>query len=169
MNKKLVVLNAESSSLMDLINVMNEKRIGSVLISSEGKTCGIITERNIFKRIIEDDRDPQKVILKDLMKSPLITINKDDKIEKAIQVMVNRGIRYLIVVDKDNPEQVEGIISNTDILNLDISKIFPKRKIVWGFLKYINLDLQTNILIVPGLLKPFQWLDGNGFQFFIQV
>ncbi|MBD3227060.1 MAG: CBS domain-containing protein [Candidatus Lokiarchaeota archaeon] len=130
MNRKVVILDIERADLLDVINVMNERKIGSVLVSTGGercgKDCGIITERNILKRIIEYGKDPREITLKELMSSPLITIYKDEIIEKAIQTMVNKGIRYLVVMDKDNPEKVEGIISNTDILNLDISKVSPE-------------------------------------------
>ncbi|MHA1229421.1 MAG: CBS domain-containing protein [Candidatus Helarchaeota archaeon] len=124
MNKNPVIVDI-NAGLKEITELMNERRIGSVIVSENGKVKGIVTERNILRYVIEKGNDPKIVTAKDLMSSPLITLNKNDTIEKAIQIMITKGIRHIVIVKEDSPEEVEGIISNTDILNLDIAKASP--------------------------------------------
>ena len=81
-----------------------------------------LNPRDILKKIIEEGRDPSEIIVGDLMSSPLISISPDTKIQEAIEIMIHKGIKYVPKADEDNPDQVKGISSNTDVFNLDISK-----------------------------------------------
>ncbi|MHA1269472.1 MAG: CBS domain-containing protein [Candidatus Helarchaeota archaeon] len=124
MNKKVIMVDSKTN-LKDIAKIMNENRIGSVIVSENGVAVGIITERNILRVAIEEFNNPKQLKAKDLMSSPLITLSKDDTIEKAITIMITKGIRHILIIEKDAPDKVEGIISNTDILNLDIAKASP--------------------------------------------
>ena len=125
MNKNVAILDI-NSKFIDVINIMNEKRIGSVIISIDGKAKGIITERSILRRIIAQGKDPRTITLEQIMSSPMIKISENDTIDKAVQITVNKGIRYVIVMNKDDDSEIEGIVSITDILNLDLSKVSPQ-------------------------------------------
>jgi predicted transcriptional regulator len=125
MSKDVMSVNL-NANLKEVVKIMNEKRIGSiVVVDDDDKAIGIITERNVLRRVIEEAKDPHQVKAKDLMSSPLITLTEDDTIEKAINIMVSRGIRHIVIVKEDKPGVIEGIVSNTDILNVDLAKVSP--------------------------------------------
>jgi CBS domain-containing protein len=100
-------------SAWDAVVKMNKFRIGSVIVTNNGRPVGIITERNILERIVEPRLDPSSVRAKDIMSAPLITIDLNTAVEEAAQIMARKGIKKLPVVDG---ERVVGVISTSDIV-----------------------------------------------------
>jgi len=92
---------------------MNKFRIGSVIVTNNGRPVGIITERNILQRIVEPGLDPAMVRAKDIMSSPLVTIDANAVIEEAAKIMATKRIKKLPVVEGD---RVVGIVSTSDIV-----------------------------------------------------
>ncbi|MFX1449736.1 MAG: CBS domain-containing protein [Promethearchaeota archaeon] len=112
-------LNENIATLLDLLF---EKKIGSVIITENGKAVGIITERDIMREIIEKGKDPRTTKVHEIMSSPLITISPKTKINEANKMMITKDIRYLLISSEEDPSEISGVISNTDILRLDIKK-----------------------------------------------
>ncbi|MHA1798342.1 MAG: CBS domain-containing protein [Candidatus Helarchaeota archaeon] len=119
--QKDVIAMEFNQSCQELLLTLINKKVGSVIVLRNDRPVGIITERNIFKKIIEEGMDPKSTILGDLMSSPIISITSDTAVEEAIDIMKHKGIRYIPVVSNEDPYKIVGIISNTDILNLDVS------------------------------------------------
>ncbi|MHA1894263.1 MAG: CBS domain-containing protein [Candidatus Helarchaeota archaeon] len=119
--QKDVIAMEFNQSCQELLLTLINKKVGSVIVLRNDRPVGIITERNIFKKIIEEGMDPKSTILGDLMSSPIISITPDTAVEEAIDIMKHKGIRYIPVVSNEDPYKIVGIISNTDILNLDVS------------------------------------------------
>ena len=92
-------------------NIMRERNRGSLIVLDSNKPVGIITERDIVRRLVADARDPQEVKVKDIMSTPLITIGPEATIEAAAKVMYENKIRRLPVVENDN---LVGIVTTTD-------------------------------------------------------
>jgi len=100
-------------SAWDAVVKMNKFRIGSVIVTNNGRPVGIITERNILERIVEPRLDPSSVRAKDIMSAPLITIDLNAAVEEAAQIMARKGIKKLPVVDGG---KVVGVVSTSDIV-----------------------------------------------------
>lgn len=113
MSKDLVTL-PESSSAKDVAIAMSGKRIGSVIIVHGDNPVGIITERDLIERVLAKGLDPEKVIAKDIMSSPLFVIGPKVGIMEAAKKMASLNIRRLVVVDKG---KMVGIITSSDILS----------------------------------------------------
>ena len=92
---------------------MNKFDIGSVLVVSSGRPVGIITETNIMRRIVEPRMDPATVWAKDIMSSPLTTIDENEAVEEAAKIMAEKSINRLPVT---NGHKLVGLISSTDIV-----------------------------------------------------
>lgn len=92
---------------------MNKFDIGSVIVTASGRPVGIITETNIMRRIVEPRMDPATVWVKDIMTSPLVTIESTAAIEEATKIMVQKKIKRLPVMDNG---KIVGVISSTDIV-----------------------------------------------------
>jgi len=100
-------------TVLNAVQKMNKFRIGSVIVTNNGRPVGIITERNILERIVEPRLDPGTVNVKDIMSSPLKTIDVHAAVEEAAQVMAREHIKKLPVIDGD---KLIGIISTSDIV-----------------------------------------------------
>jgi CBS domain-containing protein len=100
-------------SAWDAVVKMNKFRIGSVIVTNNGRPVGIITERNILERIVEPRLDPSSVRAKDIMSAPLITVDLNAAVEEAAQIMARKGIKKLPVVDGG---KVVGVVSTSDIV-----------------------------------------------------
>lgn len=100
-------------SVLVAVSKMNKFHIGSVIVTGNGRSVGIITERNILQRIVEPGLDPSMVRAKDIMSSPLVTIDSNATVEEAAQIMASKRIKKLPVVEG---EKVVGIVSTSDIV-----------------------------------------------------
>jgi signal-transduction protein with cAMP-binding, CBS, and nucleotidyltransferase domain len=101
-------------SLDIIINIMKNKNKGSVVILDEsGHPTGIITERDIVRRLVFAKKDAKTTLASEIMSSPLISVNDDVYIYDVAVVMAKYGIRRLPVV-KDNV--LLGIVTATDLI-----------------------------------------------------
>jgi CBS domain-containing protein len=94
--------------------LLTKHRIGSVLVIEKDMTpIGIITERDLVKRVCLESLNASKVLVEDIMSSPLITTMAYDSIDTASRIMMSNKIKRLPVMESDN--RIIGIISVTDI------------------------------------------------------
>ena len=100
------------SPLVDVIQKMNKFEIGSVVVVQRRRPVGIITERDILRKIIEPWIDPKIVKAREIMSTPPITIKDDAPLEEAAEVMMKNRIKKLPVVKN---EKVIGIVTATDL------------------------------------------------------
>ncbi len=137
MSKKNVVSiqsNSEATAL-DISKLMAKNTIGSVLImDSKNFPIGIITERDIIKKVCIKNILPNEINYRKIMSSPVITIKSYDSIETAAQKMTNNKIKRLPVLE-DNQEIV-SILGLTDITK-HLSKILVNEYKRFGFLKSV--------------------------------
>jgi len=99
---------------------MNKFGIGSVIVISSGRPVGIITETNIMRRVVEPRMDPATVWAKDIMTSPLVTIDQTAAVEEAAKIMVDKSISRLPVT---NGDKLVGLISSTDIVKANPTQL----------------------------------------------
>ncbi|MDH5806275.1 MAG: CBS domain-containing protein [Candidatus Methanomethylicaceae archaeon] len=109
-----VITLSETSSARDVAIAMSNKKIGSVIVVSNGNPVGIITEKDLIERVLAKGLDPDKVLAKDIMSSPLFVIDPRVGIMEAAKKMASLNIRRLVVVEKG---KMVGIITASDILS----------------------------------------------------
>ncbi|RMF28891.1 MAG: CBS domain-containing protein [Candidatus Nitrosothermus koennekii] len=112
MSKNVITIDDDKTAY-DAAKIMAEKDIGTLIIVKDEKPIGIVTERDLVKRICAKDLKASEVIIKDIMSKPLITIQPNMPIELAATLMAENKIRRLPVV-KD--EKLVGIITTADII-----------------------------------------------------
>lgn len=86
-------------SVAEIASIMNEKSTGSVLLEDKGKVVGIITERDILRKIVAKKKDPNFVRGIEIANYPLITIEADGTLEEAARRMAENNIRRILVSD----------------------------------------------------------------------
>ncbi len=102
-----------TDSVKKAVLTMNRYRIGSVIVIENYEPAGIITERDMLKRIVARGKNADKVKCGTIMSRPLRTIDTSDSIEDAAALMAKRKIKKLAVM-KDG--RLAGILTVTDIL-----------------------------------------------------
>ncbi|WP_162476860.1 CBS domain-containing protein [Nitrososphaera sp. AFS] len=99
--------------------------------ASYDKPIGIVTERDLVRKVCASDASGNTIQIKDILSSPLTTIDALSSVEEAADAMIQNKIRHLLVVEDDNKSKPLGIITPTDLVgylkeNLNIDDINAK-------------------------------------------
>jgi CBS domain-containing protein len=113
MENNVVVLDGNLPA-KEALNKMLENGVWSVVISINDLPIGVITERDLLRRIIAEGRNINKVLLKDVMSSPLITIDPEASFGEAWKLMTEKGVRRLYVVEKG---KIIGRVTQTGLFS----------------------------------------------------
>lgn len=109
---KEVITIDEELTVKEAAEIMNKFEIGCLIAVRKGKTMGILTERDLLKRVLAEGRDASKIKVKDVMTSPLVVAEPDMDLGEAVKLMFQMKIKKLPVVDG---KKLVGLISLTDI------------------------------------------------------
>ena len=104
-----------NSNVTELAGKMLEVNIGSIIITDNNTPIGIVTERDIVKKVISKNLKADDVSIKDLMTSPLITIPSSEDVNDAMQKMVKMQIRRLPIVENS---KLTGIVTDIDLIGI---------------------------------------------------
>lgn len=114
MTKGAVTVKQESNpTALDIAQVMAKSRTGSVIVTRDGKPAGIITERDLLKKVSAKNEKPGETSALQIMSSPVIAVKAYDSVDTAAAVMAEKKIKRLAVVEDDG--SLAGVISATDI------------------------------------------------------
>lgn len=110
---KSVIISDMKETIFEAAKNMSEYAIGSVVVTNDNKPVGIVTERDIVRRVVSRDMPAKQVSVFDVMSTPLNIIAPDAKVIDAVRIMKERDVKRLIVYK--NGEMV-GIITDTDVI-----------------------------------------------------
>jgi len=113
MQKNVIAIDS-SMSAKDAANMMTDAKIGCLIVTKNNAPVGILTERDLVRRVIATDRLTSTAVSK-IMSTPLITAKPDYTLWELAQMMKTNSI-HKIPVEKDN--QLVGMITATDIVKL---------------------------------------------------
>jgi len=112
----------ESETVSNAAKKMRERRETSVLVTRRGEPIGIVTEKDIVYRLVAESRDPNRVPLKQIMSTPLLTIPNNATVEQAIALMAQKNVRRLVVI---RDTQILGLITRMSVVGDLRSQIAP--------------------------------------------
>jgi CBS domain-containing protein len=98
------------------VRVMNDFEIGCLIVVENGSVVGILTERDVLKRVVDEGRKPEETLVKDVMSKPLITISSEASLENAIELMFKHKIKKLPVVENG---KLVGLVTFTDLVRAE--------------------------------------------------
>jgi CBS domain-containing protein len=101
------------ATVLDAALLMNEHKIGSLLVMSAGRLVGIITERDILQRVVAGRREPVTTKVEAVMTAELACARPETTVDEARGVMKNRRIRHLPVLD--DGDGLLGLVSIGDL------------------------------------------------------
>lgn len=111
---EVAVMDAEVS-VKKAAEVMAQEGVSAVIVTVEEKAKGIVTERDILKRIVVEDKNAKKTKVKEIMTSPLVTIEPTTDLEEAARLMFEKKIKNLPVTHENH---LIGLINLQDICRL---------------------------------------------------
>ena len=121
MNSHPLVEATQFDSIFTVSNLMKEENVGSIIIMDQNTDpVGIITERDIVRRVISDGKDPKITKALEIMSKPLITVKDDTHLYDVAKKMAKNKIRRLPVVKNNNT--LIGIVTVTDIIKFYYEK-----------------------------------------------
>ncbi len=109
---KEVITIDEKSTVKEAADIMNRFEIGCLIVTKKGKALGILTERDLLKRIVSQTRSPRTTKVQAVMSKPLIVVEPDMELEEAAKLMFKLKIKKLPVVEKG---QLMGLVTLTDL------------------------------------------------------
>ena len=130
--ERQVVLLDENMSAWEAAALMVDKHIGSVVATRASQVIGLFTERDLTNHVIRERRDPDKVKIKDVMRTMVPRVAPDETGEKCIELMKQHRCRHLMVYDND---AFVGIISLRDLLVLLLEE---KEELIRQLTKYVT-------------------------------
>lgn len=101
------------TNALDAAKIMKEKKRGFVVIIAEGKPAGIATEWDYLTKIVVTGRSPDKVPLSEIMSPNVFSVKASDGIDYVSKIMAERGIRRVLVMDRD---KIVGVITAKTVL-----------------------------------------------------
>jgi len=104
-------------AVVDAIKLMALKEVGAVLVMQSGRLVGIVSERDYARKIVLHGRSSSDTAVRDIMTSDVITVGPDHDVDSCMQVVTDRRIRHLPVMEAG---QVVGVISIGDLVKAKI-------------------------------------------------
>lgn len=118
--EKNVITIEHNKNALDASKMLKEKEISFLVIVKEGLPTGIVSERDIVRKIAAEDKRASEILLESIMSKNFRWVKPEDTIEDAVQKMLNNNIRRLLVLENEN---LAGVITQTDLTSFLRSKL----------------------------------------------
>lgn len=112
---KPVISTTSDKTIKEAVDIMNKENIGDLAIIDNGKLKGIITERDILRRVVAKNIDVEKTKVTEIMTKDVITLNHDSSILEVTRLMSENNFRRLLVVKN---KKVVGIVTAKDVIEV---------------------------------------------------
>ena len=126
--------------IIEAAKLMRDKNIGSVIVVEKQKVLGIVTERDLVRRVLAENRDLKTVKMREIMSKPVFSISPEEEVVNAAHIMRQRGLRRVVVMDK---EALIGIITTNDIvgnMKHNIEDVISLEMVWRRISKYANIS-----------------------------
>jgi CBS domain-containing protein len=108
-------------TVMAALRTMVDQRVGAVLVLDDGRPRGIFTERDLMIKVTLAGRAPERVLVGDVMTSPVLHIREDASLDDAVHLTLKRRIGHLPVVDHQG--RVQGMLSMRHVVEDEIDEL----------------------------------------------
>ena len=111
MTRQVIVIDPDRT-IADAAKRMAAKRIGGLVVVEHGRPIGLLTDRDILWNVTAKGKNPSKVLVRDVMTSPVATVSPLTTLRAAARVMLEQKTRWIVVTRLEN---VEGIVTASDL------------------------------------------------------
>ena len=114
-NKKNLLITVDgNTTVFDALKLMGEHNIGALMIIEDEKLLGIFSERDYARKIALKGKNSHDSLVNEIMTTNVFTVNLEDSLEKCMELMRDKHIRHLPVVEND---KAVGMVSIGDVVN----------------------------------------------------
>ncbi len=113
MTRPVITADAELD-ILSAAKKMSSANVGSLIIVSGNKPTGILTERDLVKKVLAQGTDPRSLKVAEIMSSPVVSIEPDASLREAAALMLRSGVKRLPVIFQG---KLVGIITDTDLVS----------------------------------------------------
>ena len=119
MEKNVITIEYNKNAL-DAAIMLKEKEISFLVIIKDSIPLGVVSERDFVRKVVAENKAASEISLESIMSKKFKWVKPDDKIEDAVQKMLNNNIRRLLVLEN---EKLVGVITQTDLASYLRSKL----------------------------------------------
>ena len=119
MQKNVITIDYDKTAL-EAAEMLKEKEISFLVIIKDSRPSGIVSERDIVRKIAAEDITASSIKLEEIMSKKYKWVEPNTEIEFAVQKMINNNIRRLLVLEN---ESLVGVITQTDLTEVLRSKL----------------------------------------------
>ena len=112
---KSVVTLQEDVSVYEAVKLMNENRIGCLVVLQYGQVVGIVTERDMLERVLEKCRNPKETKVTEIMTKRVIVGKPDMRLDEAAKLMFEKKVKKLPIVEGN---RLVGLVTLTDLARM---------------------------------------------------
>ena len=102
-----------NATVLEAIKIMADKGVGALVVAEDEKVVGIFSERDYTRKIALMERTSESTLVSDIMTSKVISVSLNHTVEECLQLMTDRHLRHLPVLDQ---EKLVGFISIGDLV-----------------------------------------------------
>jgi CBS domain-containing protein len=142
----------EDANIVDATQLMNSKNTSSIIVRlrNSEEPIGIVTDRDILYRVVAESKNPSTITLKEIMSSPLHTVGRDVLVKDAVSIMRNKGIRRLVVTNKNKSAEPDSSFSAKDEGKISILGVLTLMSIIGESsnqsISLADIDISDNII-----------------------
>ena len=130
-SRELAIIEPEKT-VFEALKLMADKNIGSVIVMDGTRYLGILSERNYARQVVLLNTSSKQLPVREIMRTDLPKLSKNDPIEKCMEIMTQLNVRYLPVVEN---ETLIGLISVKDLLD---EVLLHQKDVIENLTHYIN-------------------------------
>ncbi len=130
-SRELAIIEPEKT-VFEALKLMADKNIGSVIVMDGTRYLGILSERNYARQVVLLNKSSKELPVREIMRTDLPKLSKNDPIEKCMEIMTQLNVRYLPVVEN---ETLIGLISVKDLLD---EVLLHQKDVIENLTHYIN-------------------------------
>lgn len=130
-SRELAIIEPKKT-VFEALKLMADKNIGSVIVMDGTRYLGILSERNYARQVVLLNKSSKQLPVREIMRTDLPNLSKNDPIEKCMEIMTQLNVRYLPVVEN---ETLIGLISVKDLLD---EVLLHQKDVIENLTHYIN-------------------------------
>lgn len=110
-----VITTKKDATVKDVVKLMNKHEIGCLVVEENGEPVGIVTERDLLKRVLAKSKELRNMKVREIMSEPVLSVTPNVEIEDAAKLMLQNKIKKLPIVEEG---KLLGLVTLTDVLRI---------------------------------------------------